>query len=135
MALLTWDNRYSVNIKEIDRQHQQLIAIINELHDAMVGKRSKDVLEDILENLVRYTQEHFSYEEHLMQMHEYPGLHEHKEKHGELRQKVLRLQSDRQTGKIVVSLEVMHFLRDWLAAHIQGTDKMYSDFLNSEGVY
>lgn len=132
---MTWYDRYSVNLKEIDRQHQQLIAIINELHDAMVQKRSKDVLEDILKNLVLYYPGTFSYEEDLMQSHGYPGLHEHKKKHGELRQKVLRLQSDQQAGKIVVSLEVMNFLKNWLTAHMQGTDKMYSEFLNSEGVY
>ena len=52
MALFGWRDEYSVNIKEIDDQHKQLVAMINELHEAMLEKRAKEILGSLLNKLV-----------------------------------------------------------------------------------
>ena len=65
MALMVWDNSFSVNVKEIDAQHQKLIALINDLHDAMKTGKAKDVLGKILSDLTDYTVYHFGNEERL----------------------------------------------------------------------
>ena len=42
MALMTWSDNLSVKVAEIDEQHKRLIAMINELNDAMkVGERKR----------------------------------------------------------------------------------------------
>ena len=35
MALITWDDSYSVKVDKIDGQHQKLMGLINQLHEAM----------------------------------------------------------------------------------------------------
>ena len=35
MALIEWSDDLSVKVKELDVQHQKLIAMINDLNDAM----------------------------------------------------------------------------------------------------
>ena len=35
MGLIKWDDSYSVHIVEIDKQHQKLVDMLNELNDAM----------------------------------------------------------------------------------------------------
>lgn len=134
MPLLIWKDDYSVNIKEIDEQHKNLIAMINELHDAMAQKKAKEALSEILKKLADYTVSHFAKEENLMRANGYPEYDEHRNKHEKMTAKVLALQDDLKQEKISLSIEVMEFLKNWLDKHIMGTDKKYSDFLNSKGI-
>jgi len=134
MALLNWKDEYSVNIKEIDDQHKKLVEMINELHEAMVQKKAKEVLGGVLSKLVSYAATHFANEERLMQGNGYPEFAGHKEKHEKMTAKVIALQKDWQAGKAALGIEVSQFLRDWLDKHILGTDKKYAPFLNSKGV-
>nr|MBF0221607.1 hemerythrin family protein [Desulfobulbaceae bacterium] len=135
MIPFVWLNSYSVNVKAIDDQHMGLINIINRLHAAMLENKSKLIMGDILQQLVEYSNDHFMYEENLLEAHDYPSLIDHKRVHEEMREKVCQLQSDYRSGKVIFSLTVMDFLKEWLADHILGDDHLYKDFLNSEGVY
>ena len=39
MPLMTWTDKYSVNIKEVDSQHVKLVDLLNGFHEAMkLGK-------------------------------------------------------------------------------------------------
>ncbi len=134
MALLNWKNDYSVNIREIDEQHKQLINMINELHDAMLAKKGKEALLSVLTKLANYCATHFAVEEKLMSGNGYPEYADHKEVHNKMTAKVKALMADVQAGKTTISIEVMNFLKNWLDKHIMGTDKKYSAFLNSKGV-
>jgi hemerythrin len=134
MPLLTWKDEYRVRVREIDEQHQKLVAMINELNDAMGQGQAKAVLENILSKLVAYTVTHFAAEERLLQTHGYPAFGEHKEKHEKMTGKVLALQRDYRQGKTRLSIEVMDFLKNWLDKHILGTDMKYSEFLTGRGV-
>ncbi len=134
MPLLNWDNNYSVNIQEIDNQHQLLIKLINELHDAMKIGKGKEALGSILNELVNYTVYHFGYEEKLFSTYGYSESIQHKAAHDKLVEQVKQIQKEYESGKTVFTLEVMNFLKDWLSGHIVGTDKKYSSFLNSKGI-
>ncbi|MDF1613595.1 bacteriohemerythrin [Desulfurivibrio dismutans] len=134
MAMFEWKDEYSVNIREIDEQHRQLVAMINELHEAMMQQRAKDVLGGLLNKLVSYCANHFAVEERLMQTHGYPEYASHKAKHEKMTAKVMALQNDLKSGKVNLTVEVSQFLKDWLDKHILGTDKKYAAHLNSKGV-
>jgi len=69
-----------------------------------------------------------------MSTHGYPEYKAHKAEHAKLTQKAIELQKDFQQGEPVITVEVLGFLRDWIQNHILGTDKKYSQFLNSKGV-
>lgn len=134
MALINWDDKYSVKIKEIDNQHQKLVRLINLLHDAMKEGKGKQVVGKILNDLVDYTVFHFTYEEKLFDRYSYPGGQAHKFEHNDLVQKVKKYVDNFQSEKPVLPMEVMNFLQNWLLNHINGTDKKYSSFLISKGV-
>ena len=134
MAFLEWQDSFSVKIPSIDKQHQKLIAMINELMDAMKQGKGNAVLSDIIEKLADYTVVHFNTEETYFEKYGYPETEEHKKEHQDFVNKVLDFKQGFEAGKIGLSIEVMSFLKDWLKGHILGTDQKYSDFLVSKGV-
>jgi hemerythrin len=85
-------------------------------------------------DLITYTKLHFSKEEQMLREHGYPILDQHKKKHDDLTAQVVKYHEDFKSGRASVALPLMVFLKDWLINHIQGTDKMYSAFMNAKGV-
>lgn len=132
--LMPWKAEYSVNIQSIDAQHKRLVAMINELHAAMKEGKGKEIMGNIIKELARYTQYHFTYEETLFSRYGYPGSAAHKTEHDQFVARVSRFEEDLTRGSVTLSMEVMQFLKNWLASHILKTDKQYSDFLCSHGV-
>src|SRR5512132_1295226 len=131
MALFAWSDDYSVAVPEIDRQHRRLFEYAARLHAAMLAGKAKEVLAPILENLISYTRSHFATEEELMRRHRYPAYAAHKSEHDALTQKVLALQSEFEFGRAALTLELMDFLKQWLARHILGTDRLLGAHLAS----
>jgi hemerythrin len=134
MPLLNWNEGYSVNISQIDSQHKKLVDIINDLHDSMKAGKSKEILDKILNELIDYTSNHFKTEEKLFDKYGYPDKITHKRQHSELVEQVLKFKSSFESGKSVLSIDLMNFLKDWLVQHMTGSDKKYSSYLNGKGV-
>lgn len=134
MSFMTWNDSMSVGISEIDNQHKQLIAIINNLAEAMRARRSNEELGKILAELSRYTLNHFSLEERYFRQFGYPDAAAHIAQHKDFISKVSTFSADFASGKLAISIEVMNFLSDWLVKHIKGTDKQYGPFLKEKGL-
>jgi len=130
MAFMTWNDSYSVGVKTIDQQHVGLFAMVNELHSAMMTGQAKNVVGSLLEKLVKYTVEHFDYEERMMQTAKYPGFEAHRTHHADLKKQVGELMARYKRGDGDVNIELLKFLSDWLTKHIQREDKQYRPFLN-----
>src|SRR5579864_6490115 len=118
MSLFTWKDAYSVGHPAIDGQHKRLFQFADKLHSAMESGKGRDVLNQTLEDLVLYTKQHFAAEEKLMQQHQYPEYPQHKAEHDALTQKVGKFQQDFAAGKVVLTIELLQFLKDWLSHHI-----------------
>ncbi|MFZ3210649.1 MAG: bacteriohemerythrin [Terriglobales bacterium] len=134
MALVTWDQSYSVSVKRLDEQHQKLFALINSLHEAMRQGKGQVVVQDTVRELAAYTATHFRAEEQLLRNANYPGLIAHQAEHQRYVAKVNQFAEDVKAGKLASSIAVLSFLKDWLAEHIKRTDGSYAAHLNAHGV-
>lgn len=132
MPLFEWTDKIAVGVNVFDNQHKQLIAIINELHEAMKERRAKDVLSGIFLKLETYTKTHFNHEITVLKSSGYPDLPEHETQHKLLIEKLVELRQKFDSGSLFVSTETMNFLKDWLVNHIMGHDKKYSGFLKDK---
>lgn len=134
MALLKWSDKYSVGVNSIDQQHSGLFAMVNELHDAMMKGQAKGVTEGLLKKLVKYTEEHFSYEERAMETTWYAGLASQRKRHNELTGQVKEFMARYERGDSTINVELLRFLSDWLTKHIQFEDKQYGPWMKQHGV-
>jgi hemerythrin len=130
MAYLDWNDSLSVNVPVIDEQHQELVRLINQLHEAMTQGQGHRVLGETVEGLIEYAQIHFRTEERYFDASDYPDSVAHKKKHEDFVVKVTDFKQGFDEGRLMMSLDVMDFLVDWLVKHIKGTDKTYVPFLS-----
>ncbi len=134
MPLVTWNQSLSVGVETFDTQHQKLIDMLNELHDAMKSGKGNDVTSSILNRLTIYTVSHFSAEEAKMSLFSYPLMAQHKKEHADLVAQIKDFQKKFLAGEAGLSIQLMNFLRDWLVNHISGTDMKYKTFFVEKGV-
>jgi hemerythrin len=132
MAVIQWSKVYETGNLEVDRQHQMLFKMVNDLHDGIVKKETKEVLTKTLTGLAKYTVDHFAVEENLMINNSYPDFKPHREKHQDLVKKVGEVIADYQSGKTVLAVSLLQFLSDWLRDHIEKEDIRMIKFMQSK---
>ncbi|MHB8809516.1 MAG: bacteriohemerythrin [Desulfobulbaceae bacterium] len=134
MALIEWSENLSVNVAEIDKQHQKLIALINELADSMRQGQGRKVVGKIISGLQAYTEIHFKAEENYFRQFGYPDAARHIQEHEAFVAKVTEFNNGFERGALSLSVDLLNFLSDWLRHHIKGEDKKYSSFFNAKGL-
>jgi hemerythrin-like metal-binding protein len=134
MNFIEWRDDLNTNIAHIDNQHKKLVGIINKLHDAMNQGTGGQVLESVFVELENYAKVHFNDEENLLAAYKYPELDGQKTQHLEFIEKIGKLRKDFDRGRMLVSIDVLNFLRDWLLKHIKFLDMKYVPYLVSKGV-
>ena len=131
-VIFPWLEKYSVGIEQIDAQHQGLVRLINALHAAMIAGQGSQNIGKILDELVHYTEEHFSYEENMLRERNFSRLIGHQLEHKRLTGQVVELREKYRNNSITLTMEVMRFLKDWLANHIMGHDQKYAAELRAQ---
>ena len=131
---ISWDESYSVSVKQLDEEHKKLVGMINELHEAMQVGKGKEILSSILDRMINYVGTHFSNEEKYMEKFSYPASDVHKKEHNDFVKKTVEFQQNFNDGKLGLSIEIMFFLKEWLLNHIKGSDQNYGPFFNKKGL-
>lgn len=126
MALITWSNELSVNIETIDQQHQKLINMINEFYDEITKKSNKELIAELIHKMKAYATEHFRAEEKLFKELDYDDVEDHIKQHEHFIKKVENLEQRYKNGKLILSIEITEFLKNWLVNHIQKIDIEYA---------
>lgn len=132
MGLISLSNEQKVNVPEIDSQHEALVDLINQLHQAMVDGRGREALGRLISALVNHTRSHFAYEEKLMTEYAFPGLGKHREDHDRLLRHIDELARRFEKGDLLLSFAVMVDLKAWALVHIEKFDIALGLFLNRQ---
>lgn len=128
MSFVDWTDKLSIRVPEMDKQHQQLVAMLNEYHDAMKAGKGRDTLGGIMNRLVSYTKTHLSNEERFLESIDYAFINSHKTEHRKFTEQVMQLKTQYDGGDNTVGIKLLTLLRDWLINHILKVDRMYADY-------
>ena len=131
---MEWREEFSVGIASIDRQHQRMIELINQLEEGVRTHQESKTVRSVLSELVTYTTNHFRTEEALMKSYKYPGYAQHRVEHETLVDRVNDFRRKFESGTLTDAHDLASFLMGWLESHILGTDKSYGPYLVEKGV-
>jgi methyl-accepting chemotaxis protein len=132
--LLQWSNALAVGHRDIDSQHQKLVEIANRLNGAMHAGHGREAVGTILNELVNYTVDHFTFEERMMKQHGYSQASAHEAEHKKLINDVSAFKRQFESGNASISVELMGFIRDWLVNHILKVDKALARDFKNRGI-
>ena len=123
-----WTSEMSVGDPHLDEDHRRLINLVNLL--AAAGERQdRSTIETVIDELVHYTEMHFSHEEEHMEHIGFPNFEAHKEQHAYLSEQVIALRDrffNGLPGKL--SDDIISFLGTWLSRHILIEDRQYHQY-------
>ena len=134
MAYFEWADDMVIDNGSIDKDHRQLVDLVNALHTATSNGRGQEIVSKILDDLIRYTVEHLQREEHLMATVNFKNLVPHKAGHDLFMAKIRDLKKLYDAGSITVASQLSTVLRDWLSLHIRRNDKELRTFLKKQGL-
>ena len=120
---MKWIPEYNTGIDVIDDQHKRILDYINEIDD-IVDDTGRDRVKQILENIIDYTQSHFTFEESLQEEAGYKYRVPHKRVH-DLFIKKIESYRDRFAMGHAIEGELNEVLAKWLINHIQHDDADY----------
>ena len=126
MPLVSWYKKYSVNNEELDNHHKNLFAILNKMYDSCLPSNSAECAASVIEELIEYTDYHFTAEEKYMADKGYKEIDEHRQQHRYFLDKLLGLRNCEHKDDYDYKKEVMVLLGDWLLKHVTVEDKKYS---------
>jgi hemerythrin len=129
-----WSPDYSVGVRAIDEQHQELVRILNRLFVAVSKQEGKKAIDETLDALVSYSKTHFALEEQLMQQANYADLEAHKIEHNKLIEKLILLCQKHTREQEHLYFEILGFVKTWLKGHIVGVDLKYAPAMQKAGL-
>ncbi|MBT5514976.1 MAG: bacteriohemerythrin [Rhodospirillaceae bacterium] len=126
-----WNESLRVGIDAIDKDHQALFSLTNKAVQRDIGYPE---LDEIIEELIAYTKYHFTREEAIMEVCQYPDLEAHRNLHRDL---VAQVENLSRTWRGNRNRETLHqlrtFLRSWWIGHISDIDVTIAQFADEKG--
>ena len=132
MEMKSWNDSYATGNKVIDAQHKALFESFDELNEAIVSGKGKDILAMIFLRLDKYSKLHFETEENYMRLCNYPDILIHIDEHKEFISQIEMYRSKYLGKDTTIPVEIFKFMKDWIINHVRFTDRKYIEYLDKK---
>jgi hemerythrin len=127
----TWNNSYLLNIPLIDKQHMKFFKLFDMLLDLNRDVDKYFQIYEVIEELEKYTHEHFNTEEELMLKANAPEYESHLLQHQIFIKKVEDFKSAYSQKKPILLEQMIVFMRKWFLMHIAEVDGKYVEAVHN----
>jgi hemerythrin len=124
------NDRYTLELPEMETQHIYLYSIFDKLGE-ISPVTSVEIIRKLLKEIERYVLFHFSSEEHLMRLYQFPGFAVHQTDHERVESKLLQYLDDFENNRLNPKAMRIFFV-GWLMEHSCISDSEYVRWIASQ---
>lgn len=133
MALIDWDEKFTIGIAAVDHEHRELIDLINRLYQSLVEKEDDITVMDFLGEIYTRISAHFALEEKVMHDLDYSFYTEHKNEHEQLLDEIRDIMDDYEDSKLFADDVLAQRLKTWFSVHFSTKDAQFHKYLAKTG--
>ena len=122
MSMLRWRDNFEVGIAELDHEHRELLALINELLEHASQDSDIDHVLEALGEIFEAISSHFALEEKMMRDSHYRAYGDHKEDHQTLLDDLRDIIDDVEDDGTFDETQMNIDLNRWFSDHFQTHD-------------
>lgn len=126
MSLMNWGPQLDIGVSEMNHQHQHLLDLMNDLHDAFEKKKTFEDIKICFLKLKVATVDHFDEEEKFQEKIGWQKIATHKIIHQRLLEEFSKHEVEFNKNRELTQ-DFFRFLQFWLSSHIQGIDMEYGN--------
>jgi hemerythrin-like metal-binding protein len=122
MVLIEWKQEFAVGVPEVDYEHRELIALINELAATLERQGSEPGVEEFLGEIFAKISAHFALEEKIMRERRYDQYEDHKADHERLLDDIRDIMDDYEDEQRFDREMLAGRLSAWFGVHFRTKD-------------
>jgi len=128
MAYIIWKESFKIGIKEMDEQHRQFAAHVNELYDAVHLGNAEAIIGPILNKITDSIKSHFADEEAILKSVNYPMVEAQIKQHAYCISELILMKSSF-LNKTQTAHNTLLFVKDWFVHHVTTEDLKYAEYV------
>ena len=130
MPLIDWRDEFEIGIEEIDYEHRELIALINEAYKAFESAMDPAAVAAFFGEIYARILAHFALEESIMQGLRYDEFDAHKAEHEELLDDIRDIMDGYERGEYAKYQDLLaEHLEAWFTEHFKNKDSRLHRFI------
>jgi hemerythrin len=124
----------SVNVVDIDNQHQQLFSLFDSIKQDFKTSEGQNNIGEKLDLLFKAVHVAFETEEFYFEKFEYKDVLRHKEEHHDFLKKLKNFKELSVSSKPGTALFELNSLNEWFLNHVSVSDDRFGDFIRKNSL-
>ncbi len=131
--LITWNDKYSFGIDEIDNQHQQLVVLLNTMYSNLKQGKSKKEIKESLNSFIDFASYHLGVKEDYFVKFNYEKQQDAVKEYKIFVDKIHQFQTDYLSNKVLFLNDTMNYIKEWVYYNLL-SNKKYVKLFKDNGL-